>query len=256
MGRFLNAVRNFAESLGLVAESSSEKARAAAEGTRDTDVVAHQIDEEITASAQRVTDAANEVIAQVAEKRAKVARLRQNSTHWGNMARENLKAAMALPEGSPERVRLETLAKNNLKSKQGFDAQLEIEEPALAALQPHSDKAEEVLHRSGFERQAIRNTATILRVQDATAEMRIRLANAEQQMTGDGTLATLQAELESKVDAKLGRAVAAERVAESLPPSDAAMEAETAVLHSQRLVDSEFEALKASLAPAAPATAA
>lgn len=251
------AISNTCRAFAHWVETASWGAQKSADGARSSTAILDHIPEEVEASGQRVISAADEAISTFEEMRAKAERLQSRVDYLTKMAERDAEKAKGLPEGSPERVRLEQVVRDWLgQMVQARNMLTPIQQSLEKSAAGHA-QALAAVDRTGISKQQALSTRDALRIQDASAEAQLRLAKARQAMADDGSLGEMFREAEAKIDAKIGRARAAEQIANAIPRSAQDIEAGLAVDGMHAAVDDEFTRLMGpSSAPAAPATAA
>jgi pyridoxal/pyridoxine/pyridoxamine kinase len=170
---------------------------------------------------------------------------RASATEWRSKAVTFANKAKGLAEDDPQRAKLEKLAKEALDREQEF---LDLLVPLEAAIEKSRDDYEAAitaLEQDGYSRKQILSERDVLRIEVAGDELKKKLAEAKR---GGGDLKAQAMIKQLREDALTAKAEAraASTIADTLPPTEAEIDAEAVMITRKDRVDAAFAELMAS----------
>jgi phage shock protein A len=218
---FGDAIRNFFRGIVSLLTTGSWKVEEWAENARSADTLLDRVPDEVDIRAQQVLDDINEGLTAYAALEMKAQRYRDQAADWQQKAERMAAQARSSAEGSPERQKYEELARAAITEKLKSHDLLTVVEQEIEAARPEYEEALQAVEQVGFNRETAQSQVERLRVTNASAEARIRLARAHRDWTQPGSPGALLTEAQAKVDQTVARARAEQEVESALPPSPA-----------------------------------
>lgn len=245
MGSIGNAFRNTFRGIASLLETGSWQVEGAADAARSAEVLLDRVDEEVEQRAQETLDEVNDALTYYGKLERDRDRLRAQVADWDNKAKTAAGKAKTAADGSAEREKWVGLTRQALEQKQKFGQQLAVVEQALAAAKPDADQALHLVEEIGLTRDQALSQRAALQVANATAQAKLKLANARQSWGKESGPGQLLDEARKKVDDAMARARAGEMIAEAMPASAEAVSAEIGRAQAGSAVDDELAALMA-----------
>lgn len=240
---FAKAFGNVFRGLGSLFETGSWKVEEAADAARTAETLLDRVDEEVEQNAQVTLDHVNEALTEYGRLQRKQEMLGKQVADWTAKSKTAADKAKAAPEGSPEREKWMNLAREALKQKGTFAAQLAVVNETLAASKPDADAALQMVQDIGFTKAQALSQRDALSVANASAQAKLKLAEAKKSWgTGTGPGQLLE-EARQKVDTAMAQARAGELIAEAMPASADAVSATIAREQAASAVDAELAEL-------------
>lgn len=196
--------------------------------------------------AQKTLDVINSALTEHGKIEMQLEQQREVVAHWDELAREAGTAALSLPEGSPERTKKETLAKEALRNKDIAEMELQPLQEAYDASKPLAEQALQQAEQVGFTREEALSQTKILKVQNATAQGQLALAKAARGGGLERTKALLD-EARAKVNETVAQARAEKQISSVLPKDASAVEAEIGISGRQQRIDDKFGKMMSEL---------
>jgi phage shock protein A len=163
-------------------------------------------------------------------------------TMWAGKAQSMADKARALPEGSPERLKLEGLIRQALAEQTRYaDVAAELNK-AVSESKPMYDESIKLLEQIGYTKDEILSQRQRLDIARANAETKKAFAEAKRG-GGDFQAQKLLDEAREKVGEIQAKAEAADQIASHLPPDASQVDAEVASITRNDRVDEEFNKL-------------
>jgi phage shock protein A len=240
---FAEAIRGFFRGVVNLLTTGSWKGEEWAEDARAAEALLDRVPEEVELRAQQVLDDINEALTAFAALEMKAQRYRDQAADWQGKAEQMAAQARGLPDGAPERQRYEQLARSALVEKLKAEDLLAAVEREIAGARPEYEAALKVVEQVGFSREAALSQVERLRVANASAEARTRLARAQRDWTQAGSPGALLAEAQSRVDQTVARSRAEEELSGILPSDPARVTAEISRLTRDQRVEEEMTRL-------------
>lgn len=211
-GRFWKAIMS-------VLTTGSIHAEEAADSLRESDIVLHQINEEIDRKAEKTLAAAAEAITQFNTMKLKAGRQQQVVDAWANKAANAVANLKSMSAENPDRAKMEAVAKKFLAEKNSATMVLKPMADALAEAEPLYEQAIQAVEQAGFNREAAESQKDILHVTAATADAKKKLA-AAYDAGADSNLSDLFKEAQDMVDQATAEAKTAEDMAAAQPMTE------------------------------------
>jgi phage shock protein A len=243
---FGEAIRNFFRGIVSLLTTGSWKVEEWADNARSADTVLERVPEEVDIRAQQVLDDINEGLTAFAALEMKAQRYRDQAADWQQKAERMAEQVRAHPEGSPERQKYEQLARAAITEKLKAQDLVAAVEQEIEAARPEYEEALKAVEQVGFDRETAQSQVERLRVTNASAEARIKLARAHRDWTQPGSPGALLTEAQAKVDQTVARARAEQEVESALPPSPAQVTWEINQTTRNQRVDDELARLMGS----------
>jgi phage shock protein A len=240
---FGEAIRNFFRGVVSLLTTGSWKVEQMADQARSADVLLDRVPEEVDLRAQQVLDEINEALTAFAALEMKAQRYQEQEADWRSKAESMAEQARRQPEGSPERARYEQLARAAVSERLKAQDVLTTVQREIEEARPEYEEALKAVERVGFDRETAKSQVERLRVANASAEARAKLARAHREWTREGSPGAILAEAQAKVDAAIARARAEEEVADALPPTSSDINREIALTTRKQRVDEEMARL-------------
>lgn len=251
----MDAFRNFREGLVSLIETGSWSVTEAADEARDPKKLIDRIPIEVKIHGQQALDSVDEVFTTYTELEQKATKLRGQIDHWTKQAKEAADRAKTFPEGSDEYEKFKKLALKSLGQKKAFELRLEPIQRELDDSRDEFEAAQAALTRIGLDKEKALSAVETLKIENASADMALKIGEASKHLAADGTLGAMLNELEEKVDKKKARARSAELIRQGSPQDPEEVDAELSRLTAEHELGDELAALMAD-APQAPATPA
>jgi phage shock protein A len=242
-GSFGDAIRNFFRGVVSLLTTGSWQVEEWAENARSADAILDRMPEEVDLRAQQVLDDINEGITAFAGLEMKAQRYRDQAADWQSKAEKMASQARANTEGTPERHKYEELARAALAEKLKAEDLLAAVESELAAARPEYEEALKAVEQIGFDRESALSQVERLRVSNASAEARIKLARAHREWTQAGAPGAMLTQAQAKVDESLARARAEQEIESALPPSASQVTWEMSRMSRDQRIDEEMTRL-------------
>jgi phage shock protein A len=242
-GSFTDAIRNFFRGVVSLLTTGSWKVEQWADDARSADALLERVPEEVDLRAQQVLDDINDALTAFAALEMKAQRYRDQVGDWQQKAEAMAAEARKQPEGSAERTRYEQLARSALGEKLKAQDLMATIETEIAEARPEYEEALKAVEQIGFQRDTALSQVERLRVSNASAEARIKLARAQRQWTQDGSPGAMLAEAQAKVDRAVARAYAEKEVEDALPPTAEKVSFEMSRMSRGQRVDEEMAKL-------------
>jgi phage shock protein A len=242
-GSFGDAIRNFFRGVVSLLTTGSWKVEEWAEEARSAEAILDRVPEEVDIRAQQVLDDINEGLTAFAALEMKAQRYRDQAADWQQKVERMVAQARSQPEGSPERQRYEQLARSALSEKLKAEDLLAAVEREIAAARPEYEEALKAVEQVGFTRETALSQAERLRVANASAEARLKLARAQREWTQAGSPGAMLAEAQAKVNQSVARVQAEEEIDRALPPSAAQVDWEISRMGRDQRVEQELQRL-------------
>jgi phage shock protein A len=216
-----------------------------ADKVRDAETVLDRVDEAAEQDAQLMLDKVNDALVNWNRLNAKRDDAHAGVTDWQKKAKSLAEKAKALPEGSPERNKLEDLVRQALTEVQRYKDKLVPLETALAESKPNYEEALQLVEKIGYTKEQILSERQRLDVARANADTKKALATA---LRGGGDLQAraLLDEAREKVATIEAEATAAAEIADRLPADADQMDAEISALTRGDRVNEAFNKLMGS----------
>lgn len=240
---FTDAIRDFFRGVSNLLTTGNWKGEEWSEDARAAGDLLERVPDEVDLRAQQVLDDINEALTAFAALEMKARRYRDQAADWQQKAEQMAAQARGLPEGAPERQRYEQLARSALTEKLKAEDLLAAVEREVAAARPEYEEALKVVEQVGFTRETALSQVERLRVANASAEARTRLARAQREWNLSGSPGLMLAEAQARVDQSVARAHAEEELREALPSDPAQVEGEISRLTRGRRVEEEMARL-------------
>jgi phage shock protein A len=245
-GSFADALRNFFRSVASLLTTGSWHVEQWADDARSADTLLDRVPEEVDVRAQQVLDDINEALTAFAMLEMKARRYRDQVADWQAKAESMAAQARGQAEGSPERTRYEQLVRAALNEKLKAQDLLAAVEREVAAARPEYEQALKAVEQVGFDRETALSQVERLRVSNASAEAKTRLARAQRDWSRGGAPGAMLAEAQAKVDQAVARAHAEEEVEGMLPPTPAQVDREVSRMSRDKRVEEEMGRLLGS----------
>jgi phage shock protein A len=242
-GSFGEAIRSFFRGVVSLLTTGSWKVEEWAENARSADALLDRVPEEVDLRAQQVLDDINEALTAFAMLEMKARRYRDQVADWQSKAENMAVQAKAQTGGSAERERYEKLTRAALTEKLKAQDLLAAVEQESEAARPEYEEALKAVEQVGFDRETTLSQVERLRVSNASADAKMKLARAQRTWTQAGSPGAILAEAQAKVDQAVARAHAEEEVEGMLPPSPRQVELEMSQMSRSRRVDEEMARL-------------
>jgi len=240
-----NAFGNVFKSVANLLETGSWQIENAADSARSAEAILDHVDEEVEQRAQETLDEVNDALTAYGTLQRKHEMLSKQVDEWGNKAKTAADKAKGFAEGTAERTKWVGLATDALKQKQKFGQQLTVAGQALCAAKADADKALELVEKIGLKREQALSTRDALMVANATAEAKLKLANASKTWGEGSGPGQLLAEAQKQVDKTMARAAAGEMISSAMPASADDVSAEIGRAQAADAVQSELAELMA-----------
>jgi phage shock protein A len=240
---FADSIREFFKGVVNLLTTGSWKGEEWSEDARAAEALLERAPEEVDLRAQQVLDDINEALTAFAALEMKAQRYRDQAADWQQKAEQMAAQARALPEGTPERQRLEQLARSALTEKLKAEDLLGVVEREVASARPEYEEALRVVEQVGFTRETALSQVERLRVANASAEARTRLARAQREWNLSGSPGALLTNAQARVEQSVARARAEEEVGAALPSSPTEVTGEINRLTRGKRVDEEMARL-------------
>jgi phage shock protein A len=240
---FADSIREFFKGVVNLLTTGSWKGEEWSEYARAAEALLERAPEEVDLRAQQVLDDINEALTAFAALEMKAQRYRDQAADWQQKAEQMAAQARALPEGTPERQRLEQLARSALTEKLKAEDLLAVVEREVASARPEYEEALRVVEQVGFTRETALSQVERLRVANASAEARTRLARAQREWNLSGSPGALLTNAQARVEQSVARARAEEEVGAALPSSPTEVTGEINRLTRGKRVDEEMARL-------------
>jgi phage shock protein A len=240
---FADSIREFFKGVVNLLTTGSWKGEEWSEDARAAEALLERAPEEVDLRAQQVLDDINEALTAFAALEMKAQRYRDQAADWQQKAEQMAAQARALPEGTPERQRLEQLARSALTEKLKAEDLLAVVEREVASARPEYEEALRVVEQVGFTRETALSQVERLRVANASAEARTRLARAQREWNLSGSPGALLTNAQARVEQSVARARAEEEVGAALPSSPTEVTGEINRLTRGKRVDEEMARL-------------
>jgi phage shock protein A len=245
-GSFSDALRNFFRGVASLLTTGSWKVEEWAEDARSADALLDRVPEEVDVRAQQVLDDINEALTAFAMLEMKAKRYHDQVADWETKAASMAARARSQPAGSAERERYEKLVRAALNEKLKAQDLLAAVEREVTAARPEYEEALKAVEQVGFDRETALSQVERLRVSNASAEAKTRLARAQREWTHAGAPGAMLAEAQAKVDQAVARAHAEEEVEGMLPTTPAQVDREMSRMTRDRRVEEEMGRLMGS----------
>lgn len=243
---FTEALRNFFRGVASLLTTGSWKVEGWADDARSADVLLERVPEEVDLRAQQVLDDINEALTAFAMLEMKARRYRDQVADWETKATSMAAQARSQPAGSAERERYEKLIRAALNEKLKAQDLLTTVEREVATARPEYEEALKAVEQVGFDRETALSQVERLRVSNASAEAKTRLARAQREWSQRGAPGAMLAEAQEKVDQAVARAHAEEEVETALPATPGQVERELNRMSRDQRVDEEMGRLLGS----------
>jgi len=242
-GSFTDAIRSFFRGVVSLLTTGSWKVEEWAENARSAEALLQRVPEEVELRAQQTLDDINEALTAFAALEMKARRYRDQAADWQSKAEAMATQVRTQPEGTAERGRYEQLTRSALTEKMKAEDMLAVVEREIADARPDYEEALKAVEQVGFSREQALSQAERLRVTNASAEAKIRLASAQREWASPGGPGAMLAEAQAKVDQAVARAQAEEEVQAALPPRPEQVEYEMSRMSRGQRVDEEMAKL-------------
>lgn len=240
-----NAFGNLFRGIASLLETGSWQVGRAADSARSAEAILDRVDDEIEQRAQATLDDVNDALTAYGSLERKAEMLRKQVAEWDSKAKTAAGKAKSFADGTAERTKWVGLATEALEQKQKFNQQLAVAEQALGAAKTDADKALELVQQIGLTREQALSSRDALMVANATAEAKLKLANARQTWGQGSGPGQLLAEAQKKVSETMARAAAGEMIAGAMPASADDVSAEIGRAQAADAVKDELAALMA-----------
>jgi phage shock protein A len=240
---FADSIREFFKGVVNLLTTGSWKGEEWSEDARAAEALLERAPEEVDLRAQQVLDDINEALTAFAALEMKAQRYRDQAADWQQKAEQMAAQARALPEQTPDRQRLEQLARSALTEKLKAEDLLAVVEREVASARPEYEEALRVVEQVGFTRETALSQVERLRVANASAEARTRLARAQREWNLSGSPGALLTNAQARVEQSVARARAEEEVGAALPSSPTEVTGEINRLTRGKRVDEEMARL-------------
>jgi phage shock protein A len=237
-----HAFKNFFAGVTSLLSTGSWHLKETADDARGVDQVLDEAQEAIDQDAQKTLDHVDDAITQFEIMKQKAERQRNISKDWENKAKSAADKAKELPEGSPDRTKMEGLVKSALSEKLKSDGLLKILDDAVTGAQDDYDKATAAIQQVGLNKAHAQSQAASMSVEAATAEARQHLAAA----TRAGSVNTskgLLDEAAEKVMRFKAKTEADETISAGMPADASTIGAQIDALSHNDEVDAAFKEL-------------
>lgn len=245
MGSLSNAFRNVFRGVVSILETGSWQVEGAANKARTAKVLLDRVDEEVEIRAQQTLDDINDALTEYGKLQGRQTMLAKQVADWNDKAKSAADKAKGLGEGSQQRTKWMGLAKDALTQKAKFAAELKVVEEAIAASKADADKALELVEEIGFTKQQALSQRDTLQVANATAQAKLKLANARKSWGEDSGPGKLLEDARQKVSEATAQALASEQIETAMPASAERVAAEITREQARSAVDEELAALMA-----------
>jgi phage shock protein A len=245
-GSFSDALRNFFRGVASLLTTGSWQVEEWAEDARSADALLDRVPEEVDLRAQQVLDDINEALTAFAMLEMKAKRYRDQVADWESKAASMAAQARSQSAGTAERERYEKLVRAALNEKLKAQDLLTAVEREVAAARPEYEEALKAVEQVGFDRETALSQVERLRVSNASAEAKTRLARAQREWTQQGAPGAMLAAAQAKVDQAVARAHAEEEVESMLPTTPAQVDREMSRMTRDQRVEEEMGRLMGS----------
>lgn len=240
-----NAFGNVFKGVANLLETGSWQVEKAADAARSAEAILDHVDEEIEQRAQETLDDVNDALTAYGALQRKAEMLGKQVADWDNKAKIAAGKAKGFAEGTAERTKWVGLATDALKQKQKFGQQLAVAEQALGGAKADADKALELVQQIGLTKEQALSQRDSLLVANATAEAKLKLANACKTWGEGSGPGQLLAEAQKKVDETMAKAAAGEMISSAMPASADDVSAEIGRAQAADAVKDELAVLMA-----------
>lgn len=237
------AFKNVFEGIASLLETGSWQVEGAADAARSAEVLLDRVDEEVEQRAQETLDEVNEALTAYGGLERKAQMFGKQVADWVGKAQTAATKAKGFPEGSDDHKKWVGLAREALKQKARFGGQLDIANQALAGAKEDADRALKLVEEIGLTKEAALSQRDALSVANASAQAKLKLANARRSWGTDSGPGKLLAEAEKKVGEAMARARAGELIEEAMPASAEAVAAELSREQAAAGIDAELAEL-------------
>lgn len=245
MGSLSNAFRNVFRGVASLLETGSWQVEGAANSARSAEVLLGRVDEEVEIRAQETLDHINAALTEYGKLQSRQTMLTKQVTDWDNKAKSAADKAKSFAEGSSDRTKWVGLAKDALTQKAKFMAELQVVEEAINASKVDADKSLELVQKIGFTKQQALSQRDALQVSNATAQAKLKLAQAQRTWGSDSGPGQLLEQARQKVSEATAQALASEQIEAAMPASADQIAAEIGKEQAKSAVDEELSALMA-----------
>lgn len=243
MGSIGNAFRNVFRGVASLLETGSWQVEEAADSARTAEVLLDRVDEEVDQRAQETLDQVNDALTEYGKLERRAEMLTTQVADWTNKAQTAAGKAKGFPEGSADRTKWMGLTRSALEQKGKFGAELGVVRQALDASKSDADRAVQLVTDIGFTRAQALSQRDTLKIANATAQAKLKLANARQSWGEGSGPGQLLEQARQKVEEASARARAGELVASAMPESADAVSATIAREQAASAVDAELSEL-------------
>ncbi|OGN00187.1 MAG: hypothetical protein A2817_03490 [Candidatus Yanofskybacteria bacterium RIFCSPHIGHO2_01_FULL_39_8b] len=245
MSSLANAFRNVFRGVASLLETGSWQVEGVAKEARSAKVLLDRVDEEVEIRAQETLDHVNEAITEYGKLQNKQEMLMAQTNDWSSKAKDAATKAKTFAVGTLERKKWEGLTRDALTQKAKFASQLKVVDEALMAAKPDADRALELVEEIGLTREQALSQRDSLQVANATAQGKLKLAQARQTWGKGSGPGQLLEEARQKVSEASARARATEMVDSAMPPSADRVAATISREQARSSVDKELAELMA-----------
>lgn len=245
MGSMASAVRNVFRGVASLLETGSWQVEEAANQARSAGVLLDRVDEEVEMRAQETLDEVNEALTEYGRLQGREKMLTTQVSDWSSKAGTAAATAKTFKEGTPDRVKWESLIREALTQKAKYAGQLKVVSEAVRAAKPDADRALELVEEIGLTKEQALSERDTLQVANATEQAKLKLARARQTWGKGSGPGQLLREAREKVAEASAQALATEMVEERMPASAERVAAQISHEQAHRTVDKEFTELMA-----------
>ena len=245
MGSIANTFRNVFRGVVSLLETGSWQVEEAAGHARSAKILLDRVDEEVEIRAQETLDEINEALTEYGKLQNRQTMLQKQVADWTDKAQRAVVKAKSCAAGTTSRIRWENLTREALTQKAKFAAELKIVEEAITASKNDADKALELVQEIGFTKQQALSQRDALQVANATAQAKVKLANARRSWGIGSGPGQLLEDARKKVSEATAKAMASEQISAAMPASADQVAAEIEREQAKSAVDAELAALMA-----------
>lgn len=235
-----NAFRNVFRGVASLLETGSWQVEEAADNARSAEMLLDRVDEEVEIRAQETLDQVNAALTEYGKLQGRQTMLQKQVTDWNNKAKSAADKAKTYAEGTAEKTKWIGLTKDALNQKAKFAAELKVVEEALVASKPDADKALQLVEEIGLTKQQALSQRDSLQVTNATAQGKLKLAQARKTWGNEGGPGQLLEEARQKVSEATAQAMSSEQIEAAMPASADRVAAEISREQARSVVEQEL----------------